>query len=146
MKEQMIEDGYTEKNGQWTSPYTGETSSFQPMREEYITICKLGRLLHNSPRNWFNQLRQSDNRNKGLVKQLREKSRRENQLFEVFTAAQALLEYCETGSIVPNNVLDKLKTAIADVAANVTPPQPEERNEIFVRATMLEPLFPWDDV
>jgi len=148
MKESMIADGYTEKNGQWTSPFTGRTDSFQPMREEYYTISRMGGIINNTPRDWMNQLRASDNRNKALMKQVRDKTLRENQLFEVFTVAKTLVENYQGER---NAAVENLKTAIADVEANVKPqPKPcldpavGEPQEVFMIAA--RPFrFPWED-
>ena len=70
MRDAMMDAGYTCNGGEWTSPFSGKVTSFQPAREEFMVVQGLGALVHNSPLTWHRQIRRLQERIKDLEQQL----------------------------------------------------------------------------
>lgn len=68
MRDEMLRDGYTHDAGKWTSPYTGNVTTFQPAREEYLIVRNLG-IARKTPMDWMREVR----RLKDQVKALRDR-------------------------------------------------------------------------
>lgn len=67
----MINEGYTCNGGQWTSPYSGQTTSFQPAREEFMIVRNLG-IAYKTPMDWMREVRRLKSQNKALLERVRQ--------------------------------------------------------------------------
>lgn len=144
MREQMISEGYVCEGGNWISPYTGEATSFQPARDEFLLVCKLGGIIRNSPMEWLRQVRSQKDRIKNLMERSRKQSTLIAQCTKVVEQARRLLDDIEQGR--PPVAKDALRKALEAFDA---PAEPEVK--VFTPSVPLnlrffhDNPFPWED-
>lgn len=118
MKEEMLNDGYIFEGGQWKSPYTGDVTSFQPAREEYLIIRRITGLMHNSPRQWMRQLKDMERRFDIINKRARKQTKLAMKYMENL---RAILN--KTHEVAP---VQPILQAIQDIARKALEPEQAE--------------------